>query len=127
MNLKAFLIGSISAGIAYFLLGWLFYGILFASFFPPSENENLGIIFLGCLTFAVLVSFVLNYFKKEELLIEGFKIGLVLGLLTSLSYNLFMPSSSNFNVSHAIIDIGITSVCGAIIGMLITFIHSKIK
>jgi hypothetical protein len=79
------------------------------------------------LTFAVLVSFVLNYYKKEDLLTEGFKIGVVLGFLTSLSYNLFMSSSSNFNVSHAIIDIGITSVCGAIIGMLITFIHSKIK
>ncbi|MFN3909459.1 MAG: hypothetical protein ACK4JX_10570 [Flavobacterium sp.] len=75
----------------------------------------------------MLVSFVLSYFKKEELLIEGFKIGVVLGFLTSLSSHLFMSSSSNFNVSHAIIDNGITPVCRATIGMLITFIHSKIK
>lgn len=46
MNVKRFLISGTIAGIAYFLLGWLFYGIIFKDFFPKNGNKNTAFIFL---------------------------------------------------------------------------------
>ena len=59
MKTKNFLVSGIVGGIVDFLLGWLFYGIIFINTFPqPEENSNTMIfIFLGCMTFGLFVSY----------------------------------------------------------------------
>ena len=49
MNKKSFLLSTLTGTITYFLLGWLFYGILFPDLYPPSEQcqTSLVFIFLG--------------------------------------------------------------------------------
>ena len=39
MNVKRFLISGTIAGIAYFLLGWQFYGIILKIFFQKTETK----------------------------------------------------------------------------------------
>ena len=67
MKTKTFLISGIVGGVANWLLGWLFYGILFASFFPqPEESSNtLILILLGCVTYGLFISFIYNKWAKN--------------------------------------------------------------
>ena len=56
MKTKNFLVSGLAGGIADFLLGWLFYGIVFVDAFPqPEESTNsMVMILLGCITFGYL-------------------------------------------------------------------------
>jgi len=38
MNNKPFLLSTLAGTIAYFLLGWLFYGILFKDLYPAEQD-----------------------------------------------------------------------------------------
>jgi len=51
MNAKNLLVSGIAGSVAYFLLGWLFYGILFTSLFTTGGEENLLFIYIGCLAY----------------------------------------------------------------------------
>ncbi len=67
MNFKNFLIAGIVGGIVNFLLGWVFYGMLFKDLYPEDENTNLTLIFLGCITFGLFMSYIgLNSFYQAE-------------------------------------------------------------
>ncbi len=41
MNVKNFIVGGIVGGIVDFLLGWLFYGMLFKDIFPESPDMKI--------------------------------------------------------------------------------------
>ena len=41
MDFKKLIISSLAGGLMYFMLGYLFYGVLFTNIYPPSDNENL--------------------------------------------------------------------------------------
>ncbi|MFM2213693.1 MAG: hypothetical protein RL427_956, partial [Bacteroidota bacterium] len=61
MNVKNFMVGGIVGGVADFLMGWLLYGILLKDTFPKPQGagpENMLFIFLGCLCFGFLLSFI---------------------------------------------------------------------
>ena len=49
MTSKSFILSAIAGTVTYFLLGWLFYGILFPDFYPKEGGEDsLAFIFMGC-------------------------------------------------------------------------------
>lgn len=43
MNTKRFLLGGLAGGIAFFLLGYLFYGTLFSDFFSKNAGSATGV------------------------------------------------------------------------------------
>lgn len=127
MNIKSFLISSVVGGIVYFLLGWLFYGILFSDIYPSTDNENLLFVFLGCLVYALFLAYVFLKWASISTLASGAKAGAILAFLTSLSMNFFMFSNKIMDAKNFIIDIAIMVVCGAIVGGAIAFIIGKTK
>jgi len=68
MNVKKFLVSGIAGGIINFLLGWIYYGILFKNTFPSNGNENISFIFLG----ALLLDYSQPIFLQNG---QGFQIG----------------------------------------------------
>ncbi|MBK6499257.1 MAG: hypothetical protein IPG00_14285 [Saprospiraceae bacterium] len=58
MNAKNLIISSVVGSLVYFMLGYLFYGVLFTNIYPPSDNENLFLVYLGCLTFCILLAYI---------------------------------------------------------------------
>ncbi len=117
MKLSNFIAGSIVGAIVYFLLGWVAYGMLFTDLYP--QEGNMTFIFLGCLFFAALLSYVFNKWANISTWMTGAKAGAVLGLFYSLSMNFFMYASMEADYRRIFTDVAITLVTGAIVGAVI--------
>lgn len=114
MNTKSFLLSGIVGAIVYFLLGWLFYGVLFTELHGDSE-PCMWMIALGCLFMALLIALIYNRWANISTFSTGLKAGFVIGLLYSLSMNFFMYSSKCINTDF-FITIAIETISLAIVG-----------
>lgn len=127
MNVKKILVSGIVAGIVNFLLGWVFYGILFKDIYPQNENMNMLFIFLGCMTSGMFIAYIFTKWAGITNPITGIKAGAVIGLFTSLSMNFFMYSSMAVNYQNMALDVIITIVINAFMGAVIAFVNGKMK
>ena len=130
MKTKNFLIAGIAGGIADFLLGWLFYGILFIDTFPQPEesSETMAFIFLGCLTFGLFVSYIYTQWAQISTAGTGAKAGAIIGLFIGLFYNFFnLAMHSEITLELAALDVGISVVMTAIIGAVIGLVNGKME
>ena len=102
MNTKSFLLSGIVGAIVYFLLGWLFYGVLFTELHGDSD-PCMWMIALGCLFMALLIALIFNRWANISTFSTGLKAGFVIGLLYSLSMNFFMYASKEIDTDFFII------------------------
>jgi hypothetical protein len=130
MNVKNFIIGGIVGGIVDFLLGWLLWGFLFKSFFPPhDENQmNMLFIFLGCMTFGFFISFIFNQWASIATMASAAKAGAMIALFLGLFANFFYHSMElTPDYSVIAIDVLLTIICGAVVGAVVTLVNNKMK
>ncbi|TPV33808.1 DUF1761 domain-containing protein [Paucihalobacter ruber] len=129
MKTKNFLVSGAVAGIVYFLLGWLFYGILFKDFFPEQPEETtqtMLMIFLGCLTYGLFVAYIFTKWAQISTATTGLKGGAIIGLFTALFYNFFNMAMANGSTYEMFaMDTAITIVSTAIIGAVAGAINGK--
>ncbi|NNC46665.1 MAG: hypothetical protein HKN99_12345 [Winogradskyella sp.] len=125
MKAKQFLLAGLAGGIVNWLLGWLIYGIALKDVFPqPVESTSTMIyIFLGCLTYALFLSYIYNKWAQITTFMTGAKAGIVLGLLIGIYYNFFnLAMNSDVTTTMAIYDvisnIVMTAISGGIIGLV---------
>lgn len=127
MNTKNFLLGGIVGGIVFFLLGWLFYGNLFADYFREHPGTATGvakpmdqIVWWALILGNLIAGFFLAYiFSKSGVSTptSGLVMGAVLGLLMSCSTSLIIFATSNIYSKHILLaDVGITLVRSALAG-----------
>ena len=112
---KKFLFGALAGGIVYYFLGFLFYGVLFKNIYPSSEEDHMLFVFLGCMTFGILLSYLLNKMGINDCksgAVSGATISLMLGLYS----NFFMYSSKAVNYTYFIEDVLIMTIMGAVTG-----------
>ena len=85
-------------------------------------------IFIGCMTFGFLVSYIFNKWAGISNLISGLRAGAVLGLFLGFYSNFFMnamPAVPNYqNIGLYIV---ITIILSAIVGGSIAFVIRKLK
>lgn len=127
MNLKNFLIAGIVAGIVDFLLGWLFYGMLFKDLYPQSEETKLPFIFFGCMTFGFFISYIFTKWAGITNPVTGLIAGATIGIFSSLSMNFFMYSGMALNVQNMVTDIVISTIIGAAMGATVAIVNGKLK
>ena len=127
MNAKNFLVSGVVGGIVNFLLGWVFYGIVFKDIYPQNENMNLLFIFLGCMTSGLFMAYIFTKWAGITNPVTGLQAGAVIGLFTSLSMNFFMYSSMPVNYQNMALDVIITIVISALMGAAIAFVNGKMK
>ncbi|MEO0045936.1 MAG: hypothetical protein RL705_1127 [Bacteroidota bacterium] len=131
MNVKNFIIGGIVGGIVDFLLGWLLYGILLKDFFPKPEGsgaENTTFIFLGCLFFGFMMSFIFNQGEGISKCVHGVKLAIGIGLFMSLSMNFFYSMySETINFQLVAVDVLVSMVIASIVGAAIAVVNGKMK
>ncbi|WP_242093201.1 DUF1761 family protein [Aestuariivivens sediminicola] len=128
MKTKNFLAAGIAGGIVDFLLGWLFYGILFKdSFDQPEENSQAMLfIFLGCLTFGLFLAYIFGQWAQISTASTGAKAGAIIGLFMGLLFNFFhiaMHADASYQV--AALDVAISVVMAAIVGAVVGFVNGK--
>ena len=138
MNMKKILIGGIAGSVAFFLLGWLFYGILFKDLMDAGmgtatgvektdEEMSLGIIFLGNLMWGFLFSVVFSWSKHDGLM-SGLFMGAVVGLLMNAGNDFIMYGTSNLmTMNGALIDIAVGTVLSTLAGGVIGWVMGMIK
>jgi hypothetical protein len=127
MNTKSFLMSGIAGTFVCFLLGWLFYGILFPDVYPQNDEECMLFIFLGCLFYAFTFALIFNRWAQISTFSSGIKAGFLLGLLWSLSMSFFMYASKESIDSNFLILIAIDAVSAAIMGGVIALVIGKTK
>ena len=128
MKTKNFLVAGVVGGIVDFLLGWLFYGIVFKDTFPQPEesSETMLFIFLGCITFGLFVAYIYTQWAQISTVATGAKAGAIIGLFVGLFFNFFnMAMSSEDTLNLAALDVLISVVMTAIIGAVIGMVNGK--
>lgn len=127
MNAKNFIVGGIVGGIVDFLLGWVFYGMLFTNIYPQNENTKLEFIFLGCMTFGFFISLIFSKWAGITNAISGLKAGAVIGLFYGLSMNFFMYSSQPVDYQILGLDTIVNILMGAGVGAAVALVLGKMK
>ena len=127
MNAKNFIVGGIVGGIVDFLLGWVFYGMLFTNIYPQNENTKLEFIFLGCMTFGFFISLIFTKWAGITNIMSGLKAGALIGLFYGLSMNFFMYSSQEVNYQILGLDTVVNVLMGAGVGAIVALVLGKMK
>jgi len=128
MTSKSFILSSIAGTITYFLLGWLFYGMLFTEIYPnEGSTDSVIFIFFGCVFYAILFSYILSRLGNINTFRKGINTGLLLGFLYTLSMNFFMYSSQTLIINNFFIDILVGTLSTGIMSGFIGYVFGKTK
>ncbi|HEY0091943.1 MAG TPA: hypothetical protein VGB43_05590 [Flavobacterium sp.] len=127
MNAKKFLLGGIAGGITDFLLGWLFYGMLFREYFGGKE-PNIVLIFCGCMAFGFLISYIWVRWANLVTFTGGLQAGAVIGLIMGIMNNCFMWSMQNpVEYEKFAMDVVICLIIGAIVGGVVAAVNGALS
>jgi uncharacterized membrane protein len=130
MDTKRFLFCTIAGGIAYFLLGFLMYGILFEDFL--AEHSVSGIwksetemkyypLAMGNLFHAALLAYIFLKWARIRTFSEGLLGGAIIGFFMTAGFNLVTYDTVKFmSIEGTLTDIAIytimTSITGGVVG-----------
>lgn len=129
--------GTLFGGIAYFLIGWLVWGILLMDFMSAGMNQCAArssgemvwwAIILSNFAGALLLTLLLDRSKAEKLA-NGLATGALFGFLFSLTVDLSSFSMTTmFSYSWVmLVDILASTVVYALVGMIIVLTWGKEK
>jgi hypothetical protein len=131
MNTQKFLIGTLVGGITFFLLGYLFYGVVLASFFsqhslaPAGSMKTMNefawwALILGNLANAALLTYV--FLKLGNIISFGSaaKTAAAIGFFMALSYAMIRFAVENSSdLTATFTDVAVATVMSAIAGGII--------
>jgi hypothetical protein len=131
MDIKKLFIGGIAGGVAYFLLGWLVYGILLMDFMnnhtgtagniARAEPDFMYLI-IGNLAMGFLMTYI---FIKANVsgIASGIMTGGILGLLTGVGYDcMIYATTTTMSKTGMAADVAATTVMSAIVGGIIAIL-----
>ncbi len=131
MNVKNFIVGGIVGGIVDFLMGWLIYGILLKDTMPAPEGsgpENMLFIFLGCMCFGFLISYVFSQGEGISSCMAGIKMAIGIALFMGLCNYFFRNMYSNsIDIKMMVIDIAGGLVLATVVGAAVAVVNGKMK
>lgn len=136
MNLQKILIGTISAGICLFFLGWLIYGNLLMGYMTestnfsnsrPMEDMVYWAMIASNLITGLLLTLILTWTGSVSAT-SGAKYGFILGFLTGLAFDLNMHALSTVfkSMTPIIVDSLASGVLVGIAGAITAFVLSKV-
>ena len=134
MNSQRFIVGGIVGGILYFLLGYVFYGLLLKSFFDSNgmavnmDNMVWWAMIVGNLASGFLLAYILSK-ANVSTAGGGAGTGFIVGLLMGLSFDLIM-----YGIGHGLTemkaiaaDVAVSAVMSAITGAAVGWVLGMSK
>jgi len=135
MNAKKVLLGGLAGGIAYFLLGWLIYGIVLMDYMSdncnpamkamtrPESEMLLGVLFLSNLAWAILIALIISWSKKSSVM-EGATIGAIVGSLSAFAIDTSFYAMTTMYPSQMMILVDIlgVTIMSIVAGGIIAFV-----
>ncbi len=136
MNIKRLRIGSVVGTITLYFLGMLIWGNLFVEFFDANSGSAVGVdresqivwaLVVGSLFYAVLLTLALESRSASKSLVDGLKIGAVVGALLWGTADFIIFGVSNIStLTGAVADTILEGVRGGIAGGVIAAVLSKV-
>ena len=136
MNMKRLLIGSIAGGVVMYIVGYVFWGMIFADFFAdnagsaegvPRETVIIWAAALGTLFYAALVTMTIEARSGATSVVDGLKAGAIVGFLVWGTADFIFYGHFNLsNLNATIADIVREAVRGGIGGAVVAVVLSKI-
>lgn len=139
MNSKKFFIGTLAGGIAFFFLGYLFYGLALYGFFnshstaaPGSTKQMSDIVWwaliLGNFASGALLSYIFLKLGNIGSAGTGASTGAAIGFFVALSGDLIRYATSNsFDLTAMVVDVLVGVVMYAIVGGIIGTLFGRGK
>ncbi len=128
--------GTVFGGITYFLLGWLVWGILLMDFMSSNMNQCAArsdtmiwwAMIASALAGTLLLTLILNWAKAKGV-IKGLMYGALFGVLYASVVDLSSWSMTTMfnNFGVLIVDVLVSTVVFAIVGMVIVLTWGKDK
>lgn len=127
--------GTVFGGIAYFLIGWLVWGILLMDFYTANFNQcssrpEMEMIWWAMIVSNLSIALLLTLFLKwsgAKGITDGLKTGAIFGFLYSFSLDLgFYSMTMMFNNFTAIVvDVVVNTLVMAVLGLVIALTWGK--
>ena len=129
--------GTVLGGIAFFFLGWLVWGILLMDFsmnnydvsiYRPENEMVWWALILSNLALALMLTLILKWANVKKL-VDGLKIGAIIGLLFALNIDLGYYSMTTIilSITAIIVDVLVYTLLTAITAMIIVLGWGKEK
>lgn len=133
MKTNKILLSGVAGGAAYFLLGFLFYGVLLMKFFEANAGSASGVmkeplewwaLILGNIFWGLLLAVIFGRWANISTFMTGLKAGAVIGLIAALSFDLSMYGTSNLsNLTGMLVDVVVatvmTALAGGVVGLVL--------
>ena len=132
MKTNKILLGGIAGGVAFFLLGWLVYGMLLMDYMTANYNQCAmrpmqdmiwWAMILSNLAFGFLLSIVFSWSNTTGVM-AGAKVAGIIGLLLAISIDLsfYAMSTMYSNLTAVFVDIIVYTVMSAIAGVVVAWV-----
>ncbi len=129
MNAKM-LVAGLMGGVAFFLLGWLLYGILLkdtlanyhnGDFMRADADLNMPLLVLGNLIQGILVAYIYSQWASISTFVTGLQRGALIGFLLSLGMNCIWYATSTLmtEFTGVIIKVVIATVIWGLVGGIV--------
>jgi hypothetical protein len=126
MKISKLLIAGIGGGVAFFLLGWLLYGMLLMGFFEKNtlvsamrpEGEMVWwALILGNLVMGIFLAYVFMQWASIKTLMGGLSGGAIIGAFLGVSMNLtYFGTSAMMTMTGHLVDMAVYTIMLAITG-----------
>ena len=136
MDIKRLVTGTVAGGIALFILGYVIWNMLFAEFFAANAGSATGVMkdpqviwapALGSLSYAALLTLTIGTRASSATIVEGLKIGAIVGFLMWFGVNLILYGVWNVeNLTSAIVDSLLELIRAGLSGAVIAAVLAKI-
>mgnify|MGYP007080175700 CR=1 FL=1 len=137
MNTNRILLAGVAGGIAFFLLGFLLYGILLAKFFAANQGTAQGVmktppemwaLIVGNLAWGFLLAIIFGRWAGIKNFATGAQAGAIIGGLVAFSVNFNMLGTTNVHtINSALVDVVVMAVISAIVGGVVGLVLGRSK
>ncbi len=135
MNMKRFIVGTVVGGVALYILGYVIWDILLADFYAANAGSATGVskdpqvlwaVCVGTLAYAALITLAIGTRSESASIVDGVKIGAVVGLLLWLTVDMIFFGITNMStITIALVDPLLELVRAGVGGAVIAAVIGK--
>ena len=133
MDIKRFIIGTVVGAITLYILGYLIWELAFADFFAANAGSATGVVkdpqviwalALGTLSYAALLTLAIGTRAGSATIVEGLKIGAIVGFLMWFSvdfihYGIGNVSNLTATIADSLLELIDAGISGAVIAAVL--------